>query len=89
MARYVARVEIEVEFEAYGEADATMTANGLVDGIYAQLNGDEVMVTDFTITDLELTELYCSGCYDSLDPEKYDDTEDVLCQKCEEEQEEE
>ena len=85
MATYVARVEIEVEFEAYGEADATMT----LDGIYAQLNADGWVVTDFTITDLELTELYCSGCYDSLDPEKYNDTEDVLCQKCEEEQEEE
>jgi len=89
MATYVARVEIEVEFEAYGEADATETANGLADGIYAQLNADGWMVTDFTVTDLELTELSCTGCYNSLDPEKYDDTEDLLCQKCEEEEEEE
>lgn len=82
MAFYVARISLEVKVEAYGVGDATAT----VDGVYTQLNSDGWDIQDFVIDDLECVELYCSVCYDSLDPDEYDDTENVTCQHCLEEE---
>ena len=78
MAFYVAKILMEVKIEAYGKFDATATA----DGIYTELNENRWDIQDFMIDDLECVELYCSVCYDSLDPNKYDDTENVTCQFC-------
>jgi hypothetical protein len=85
MGTYRVTVQVEVELEAYGESDASEIA----DDIYKQINEDGWMVCDFCVTDLELNELYCSQCAIDLDPDKYDDTPDVLCQQCEEEQDNE
>ena len=81
MNKYQVTINLVVEVEADTEDEAWYEAKYSID--YG--HGD---VVEEDIVDCSLLELRCAECQEDMDPDKYDDYDSAMCQKCEKEMEE-
>jgi hypothetical protein len=82
MSTYQITINLVVEVEADSEGDACYEAKHSIDYGYGEVVEEDIL-------EVALLELRCCECSDSLDPDKYNDHDGVVCQKCEEELSEE
>jgi hypothetical protein len=82
MNKYQVTINLVVEVDADTEDEAWYEAKHSIDYSHGDVVEEDVL-------ECALLELRCAECQEDIDPDKYDHYDGVLCQKCEEELEEE